>query len=136
MRISDWSSDVCSSDLFAARAATMIPQFVRSHDEIAALRERIETLVCRDDLLPITDPVREVGTVPFGLAYHGVNDRALLERLGGLYRRTCPSLNFLAPHVDRAVEPAGRRRRVVFVSAFFRQHSVSDRKRTRLNPSH
>src|SRR3546814_15738755 len=80
MRISDWSSDVCSSDLFAARAATMIPQFVRSHDEIAALRERIETLVCRDDLLPITDPVREVGTVPFGLAYHGVHERALLER--------------------------------------------------------
>lgn len=107
---------------YAARAATLIPHIVGSWDEIAAIRRRIEELVERDDLDAIADPIREVGTVPFALAYHGVNDRALLQRLCAFYRRLCPALSHVAPHVGR--RPAAGRRRVAFVSEFFRQHSV------------
>src|SRR3546814_7733312 len=41
MRISDWSSDVCSSDLAAARLTESISQQVRTLDVVDAVRERI-----------------------------------------------------------------------------------------------
>lgn len=106
----------------AARAATLLPHILTSEDEIREIRERIETLCARDGFDPIRDPIHEVGTVPFALAYHGVNDRALMERLCAFYRRTCPMLTMTAPHIGRARRPG--KRRVAFVSEFFRDHSV------------
>ncbi len=106
----------------AARAATLLPHILTSQDEILEIRDRIETLCQRDGFAPIRDPIHEVGTVPFALAYHGVNDRALMERLCAFYRRTCPMLTMTAPHIGRARRPG--KRRVAFVSEFFRDHSV------------
>lgn len=106
----------------AARAATLLPQIVSGQDEMLEIRARIEALTDSDGYAPILDPVREVGTVPFSLAYHGINDRMLLEKLCAFYRRTCPSLTMTAPHIGRTRRPG--RRRVAFVSEFFRDHSV------------
>lgn len=106
----------------AARAATLLPHIVTSHDQMHAIRAGIEALVESDGYAPIVDPIREVGTVPFSLAYHGINDRALLQRLAAFYRRVCPMLTMTAPHVGRTRRPG--RRRVAFVSEFFRNHSV------------
>lgn len=107
---------------FAARAATLLPHIVTSRDEMLEIRARIEALTESDGFAPIVDPVQEVGTVPFSLAYHGINDRKLLQNLCAFYRRTCPSLTMTAPHIGRARRPG--RRRVAFVSEFFLQHSV------------
>lgn len=107
---------------YAARAATLLPHIVMSCDEMSETRERIDKLVDQDGFDPIVNPVQQVGTVPFALAYHGINDRALLQRLCGFYRRVCPSLTMTAPHIGRARRPG--RRRVAFVSEFFRNHSV------------
>src|SRR3546814_4377455 len=41
MRISDWSSDVCSSDLLEARSGTLITGSDRISDAIAAGRARL-----------------------------------------------------------------------------------------------
>lgn len=107
---------------YAARVATMLPHIVMSNDEMLSIRARIETLCEQDGFAPIADPLREVGTVPFALAYHGINDRALLQKLCGFYRRVCPALTMTAPHIGRARRPGPRR--VAFVSEFFRDHSV------------
>ncbi len=105
----------------AARAATLLPHIVNSADEITEIRDRIRGLVDQDGFEPINDPIHEVGTVPFSLAYHGVNDRDLLVDLGRFYRRVCPSLSYTAPHIG---SHRNGRRRVAFVSEFFRSHSV------------
>ncbi|MCR9070576.1 MAG: hypothetical protein NXI18_02560 [Alphaproteobacteria bacterium] len=107
---------------YAARAATLLPHIVTDREEMLEIRDRIEALTESDGYAPIVDPVQEVGTVPFSLAYHGINDRALLEKLCAFYRRTCPSLTVAAPHIGRQRRPG--RRRVAFVSEFFRDHSV------------
>lgn len=106
----------------AARAATLLPHIVTSRDEMLEIRARIDALCERDGFAPIADPVHEVGTVPFALAYHGINDRVLLEKLCAFYRHTCPTLTMTAPHIGRTRRPG--RRRVAFVSEFFRDHSV------------
>src|SRR3546814_15820876 len=41
MRISDWSSDVCSSDLIGL----LRPGVVDEHDDIAALREQLNRII-------------------------------------------------------------------------------------------
>lgn len=106
----------------AARAATLVPHIVQDDAEMEEVRARIAALTDSEGFDPIVDPVREVGTVPFALAYHGIDDRALLERLCAFYRRTCPSLTVTAPHIGQRRRPG--RRRVAFVSEFFRDHSV------------
>lgn len=106
----------------AARRATLLPHIVMSGDEMHRIRARIRDLTESTGFEPIRDPVRDVGTVPFALAYHGINDRDLLMRLCAFYRRVCPSLSMTAPHIGRARRPG--RQRVAFVSEFFRSHSV------------
>src|SRR3546814_4760678 len=39
MRISDWSSDVCSSDLLGGR--TVLPGFIDDHDHIGSIRRNV-----------------------------------------------------------------------------------------------
>src|SRR3546814_5756644 len=47
MRISDWSSDVCSSDLKRAFIKVMLPHILRENERIMADRERLEKLADR-----------------------------------------------------------------------------------------
>ncbi|MDH4190962.1 MAG: hypothetical protein OEW21_12235, partial [Betaproteobacteria bacterium] len=61
----------------------------------------------------------------FFLAYHGLNDRALVTRVARLFLRACPSLGFEAAH---CAQPAPRRRdariRLGFVSAHLSEHTI------------
>lgn len=106
----------------AARAATLLPHVIMSEDEMWDIRARIRALCTQEGFAPIQDPIHEVGTVPFALGYHGINDRALLEDLCAFYRRICPMLTMTAPHIGRKRRPG--KRRVAFVSEFFRDHSI------------
>lgn len=60
----------------------------------------------------------------FQLAYHGQDDRPIVERLARLFRARAPQLNVAAAHVAAWAPPAGRRVRVGFLSDFFRDHSI------------
>jgi protein O-GlcNAc transferase len=106
----------------AARAATLLPHITMSEDEMWEIRARIRDLCTREGFAPIRDPIQEVGTVPFALGYHGINDRDLLVDLCAFYRRICPMLTMTAPHIGRRRRPG--KRRVAFVSEFFRDHSI------------
>ena len=76
--------------------------------------------------LRLDDPLSQVGATPFYLAYHGRDDRPLMEALATLYRQVCPSLTYEAPHVAPGrARPDGRKTRVGFVSTFFREHTVA-----------
>jgi predicted O-linked N-acetylglucosamine transferase (SPINDLY family) len=76
--------------------------------------------------LSIADPAREVNSVPFYLAYQGLNDRELQHTLAQIYLRACPSLAYCAPHCDsRAARAPGDKPRLGFVSRVIGRHSVA-----------
>jgi predicted O-linked N-acetylglucosamine transferase (SPINDLY family) len=76
--------------------------------------------------LAIGDPAREVNSVPFYLAYQGLNDRELQQALAQIYAKATPSLSYRAAHCESPdVSPAGRRIRLGFVSRVIGQQSVS-----------
>ena len=106
------------------RAALAMPVIAGSIGEIDETRTRIAANL--DDLmqaaLRLDDPLRQVGATPFHLAYHGRNDRPLMEALAKLYSAACPSLGFAAPHRDKS---KGGPIRIGFVSTFLNDHTIA-----------
>lgn len=106
------------------RRALMLPPVAMSAEEIvrrrAVMNEELDRLLARPPQL--TDPLREIGRTPFYLAYQPDSDRELLVKLATLYRRACPALSYVAPHIGAA--PRSGRRRIGFASFFFYEHSV------------
>ena len=105
------------------RAALLLPVIAESRQEIDDARAAMD--VALDRLLErpprLSDPLREIGRTPFYLAYHGLPNRTLLEKLAAVYRRACPELTQVtAP--DRPA--AGSRIRVGFASFLLYDHSV------------
>lgn len=107
------------------RAALAMPVIPASVAEIDETRARIAQSL--DELLGaglrLDDPLRQVGATPFHLAYHGRNDRPIMEALAKLYRAACPSLSFVAPHCEK--KPDGRPIRIGFISAFLTEHTIA-----------
>ena len=77
----------------------------------------------QDDSLHIDDPMQGAPWTQFYLAFHGQNDRALQNQFAALYRRVCPSLDYVAPHCAQPREPGGRLR-VGLISKFLCNHSI------------
>ena len=110
------------------RAALAMPIIPGSVGEIDEIRARIEANLndLIDAKLRLDDPLRQVGATPFHLAYHGRNDRPLMEALAKIYRAACPSLTYTAPHVDGWLGGLeGGPIRIGFVSAFLRDHTIA-----------
>ena len=110
------------------RAALVTPVVPVSVAEIDETRARIEANLneLKDAGLRLDDPLRQVGATPFHLAYHGRNDRALMEALAKLYRAACPSLSYTARHVEKWLSGLeGGPIRIGFVSAFLRDHTIA-----------
>jgi predicted O-linked N-acetylglucosamine transferase (SPINDLY family) len=79
-----------------------------------------------DRQLSIRDPVKEVNSVPFYLAYQGFDDRDPQRLLARIYERATPSLAFRAPHCDSPDPPQARRKlRLGFVSRVIGRQSVA-----------
>ncbi len=109
------------------KAATMLPAIPTSLAQLlesrAQLEQGLDALLaaglqtCEQDLLsyPLTC---------FYLAYHGLNDRTILEKNAALYAAVCPSLLYRAPHVS--APRRGGPVRIGFVSRYFHNHSVGN----------
>ena len=54
------------------------------------------------------DPIASLNSMPFYLAYAGLNDRPIFEKLAAVHRRMCPALNFTAPHATERRPLRGR----------------------------
>jgi predicted O-linked N-acetylglucosamine transferase (SPINDLY family) len=109
------------------RDALLLPLIMGSLDQIEASRARLQDRLdeLAGDDLHLADPVREVGGTNFLLAYHGLDDRAIQEKIAHIYAKACPKLLYRAPHVDQWMAGLeGGPMRIGFVSAFFHEHSI------------
>ncbi|CAA6605628.1 putative TPR repeat-containing protein [Rhodospirillaceae bacterium LM-1] len=113
------------SPAIRAKRAFLLPVIADSLEHIAQcranLQRQLEEMI--QDAVRIADPEREVGTTPFHLAYHGLNDRPLMELAARFWRQACPSLNFQAAHVQ-CWRP-GKRLKIGFVSRHLHAHTMA-----------
>lgn len=114
-----------SDPALRVKQALLLPVIAESADEIASCRARLqrnleETLA---DDIRIDDPERAVGATLFHLAYHGLNDRPLMEGAARFWRQACPSLSFTAAHVE--TWRPGKRLKIGFVSRHLHAHTMA-----------
>ena len=110
-----------------AKLATAISPIPASRAAIAAERERMQRVLdemLAGDIGNESDPLHARLWTNFYLAYHGENDRDLQIRTAALYRRICPSLDYVAPHCAQPSAPRVAKIRVGLISQFFRRHSI------------
>ena len=121
------SSSSAASGLLIKRALAL-PVILDSTEQLDRARARFDAELERllNSNLTIADPYREAGVCTFHLAYHGINDRDRYVRVGKMFSKACPSLNYVAPHCRTrpAGRAAGAKLRVGFISYFFHNHSV------------
>ena len=100
------------------------PPIMESREQIAArlaqVNAAVDGLIARPE--PIADPLRDVGTTGFYMAYQAFDDTSLQERIARAYLLATPSLAWSAPHVG-APRRAGRIR-VGIVSRHLNNHTI------------
>jgi protein O-GlcNAc transferase len=113
-------------DALEIKAALTLPIIYASVQEVDEQRRRVEEAVARlqDRPLTVADPIGEVGTTAFGLAYQGRNDRDLQAAFAAIYARATPALGYVAPHCRQPAPAAGRPLRIGFLSRFFHNHTI------------
>jgi predicted O-linked N-acetylglucosamine transferase (SPINDLY family) len=109
------------------RAALTLPVIYRAVEEMAAARRGLETAL--DQLLEapiaIEGPFREVGVTGFYLAYQGLDDRSVQEKLARVLLHACPALAWTAPHCRDGGSPRrGGPIRLGVVSHHLRNHTI------------
>ncbi len=108
------------------KLATLVSPIIGSREAMEAERARVDTeldTLLADDALHLDRPTDAAMWTNFYLAFHGKNDRALQTKYAALYRRICPSLEYVAPHCVRP-RRTGERIRVGLLSKFFHNHSI------------
>lgn len=117
--------DMSGWDIARLHEAMLLPPIMESVEGVLASRRAMETALdtlLEDDLVITEEEALQFADTNFFLAYHGMNDRRLQEKLAAVYLHACPSLAFMAQHA------AGPRRegriRIGFASRFLHNHSV------------
>jgi tetratricopeptide (TPR) repeat protein/capsular polysaccharide biosynthesis protein len=110
------------------KMAMMLPPIARSVEDLAEGRLRLDRRL--SELLTAGGRTREEELLKypatgFYLAYHGENDRAILQKLAQVHSSVCPTLEYRASNLERP-RAAGRPVRLGFVSRFFFNHSVGN----------
>ena len=104
------------------KSALMFPPIPAGRDQIEHARERFAASLDRvaESGLRLEDPVSQVGRAPFYLAYHGLDDRHLMERFNDVLHAATPAF-----HEERSEAPkSGGGKRVGIFSTFFNAHTV------------
>jgi len=105
--------------------ALLFPLIYESRKLILSERDRlskqIEALTKAN--LTLQDPVKEVGTTSFYLAYQGLNNRDLQEKLANLYLRACPDLAWVSPQCS-SQGTTGAKISIGIISRFFHEHTI------------
>lgn len=112
---------------FLIAKAGLLPVIPKSSAEINDWRQRLADAFVNlpmEDFALAGDP-SQVPAMAFYLAYHGENDRELMEVLARFYRRAYPDLTWCAPHCENGRSTAGRVVRVGVVSRYFGEHAVT-----------
>lgn len=118
---------ISANDGLKIKVATLLPVVPASVDDLRNSRARFEANVERllGESLHLDDPATQVGSVPFYLAYQGMNDRKVQQNLARLFLQAAPSLSYTAPHCAKSAPQRPKRRiRVGFISRYFYEHSI------------
>ena len=123
----DRSLDLRPAAGLQIKRALALPVILESTEQLARARRHVDDAI--EQLLSssarVDDPHRQAGVCAFHLAYHGINDRDLYRRIAAMFSRTCPALDYVAPHCRGNKPPdSSRPLRVGFISQFFHNHSV------------
>lgn len=105
----------------------LIPPIIPSREAIPVIRAEYEASIdaLMQEDIRIENPYQELLRSSFYLAYHGVNNKALMQKLATLYLKLCPVLKFTAPHCLSKNEKSKKPIRIGFISKYFHSHSVS-----------
>jgi len=81
------------------RKALMLPVIYESREQIEYYRKKIlqEIELLRNKGLRLEDPNRQVGATNFYLAYHGLNDKDIQQKIASFYMQVCPDLAWVSP---------------------------------------
>lgn len=108
------------------RLATLIPAIMQSADSITNTRLNIDhalSILEQDENLKISDPVSEVRSAFFFLAYHGRCNKDLKIRLAKLFERICPWLLWTAPHCSMPKNKSDKIK-IGIISKYLYNHSI------------
>jgi protein O-GlcNAc transferase len=107
---------------YLMRSQLWLPSLSLDHQSIAEARGRLAEAGQVLSEIPgrIEDPVQEFGQTLFYLAYHGDDDRPLMEETRRQFRERAPKLNFVAKPIERR----GERIRVGIVSQYLYGHTI------------
>jgi len=109
------------------KAALALPYVYRDAAEMDHERRRVEQSVYEllNQPLRVADPVHEIGATAMNLAYHGRNDRDLLQSIARLLLHAASGLNFVAPHCREQHGPKDQRSplRLGIISRHLYDHS-------------
>lgn len=106
----------------AAMALPLVPESAREIDDARAVfANALAALEAAS--LQVRDPMREVGSTLFALAYQGGSDKPLAQSMARILAKACPGLSFVAAHCSGPRAP-GAKLRVGFCSRFLRDHSI------------
>ncbi len=106
----------------------LLPDIISSKEAIPQIRktyeEALDKLLAQD--IPPLKSSEPIINGAFYLAYHGLDDRSLQEKLAKLYLKAYPMLHFTAPHCINYQPPKENEKiKIGIVSRYFYDHSVS-----------
>ena len=108
------------------KRAMMLSPVMQSLDalrrERACFEAQLSALIV-DPVIASQEDLLKYPDTAFYLAYHGRNDRLLLEKLAKVFRLACPQVAYVADSIWRERVPGPIR--IGFVSRFFHSHVVS-----------
>lgn len=112
---------------FRIADAGLMPVIASSPTQITEWRTRIYEKfgALLQDSSVVTGSPLQVSAMSFYLAYHGQNDRQIMERLAAFYRKAFPDLEWTAPHCRAPDRSDHGRVRVGVVSRYFGEHAVT-----------
>jgi tetratricopeptide (TPR) repeat protein len=109
----------------------LLPRVYESAEDMQFWRKRFadNLLILLKDNIVFTpgEPNQLLGCPQYYLAYHGLNDVALISQVGDIWRRAMPAADSKAAFLSTYRAPvlkAGQKIKVGFVSFYLRQHSV------------
>jgi len=99
------------------RKVMMIPVIYESGEQILHYREKIvnELELLKAKGIRLHDPNAQVGSTNFYLAYHGMNDRELQQKIASFYIQVCPELAW-TPNKERKARKPGDKINIGVVS--------------------
>ncbi len=113
-------------DGWRIRKALLLPVIPYSKQDTQVRRDTLAKAVknLMKQNLTVPNPLLDVGTTHFYLAYHDQNDRTLMEDIAKLYIAACPKLTYEAKHCESKQRSGKGVLRIGFLSAYFQNHPV------------